>query len=316
MTPLRQRLLEELARRNYSPKTVKAYVAGVNRAARHFNRPPDQLTPDDLRTFQLALIADRVSWSLFNQVTSGLRFFYRHVLQRPDLVPFVPFGKKPRTLPKVLSPDQVGRLLAAVPPGRNRLLFRIAYGCGLRVSELTRLRVPDIDSARNTLWVRGGKGRKDRGVPLPEVLLGEFREYWRIHRPADRLFPGPTGEPLHVATLQRAFQPARRRAGLPDGVTIHTLRHCFATHLLEAGTDLPTLQALLGHAHLSTTLRYLHLRSDRLKHIRSPLERLGGSGIAPGHGPTGGGTGGRGAGGGRGPAGPRAADCEPGAGGA
>lgn len=311
MTPLRQRLLDELTRRNYSPRTVEAYVAGVARAARHFKRPPDQLTADDLRAFQLDLIAAGTSWSQFNQVTSALRFFYRHVLDRPDLVPLVPFGKKPRTLPKVLSPDQVRRLLAAVPAGRNRLMFRIAYGCGLRVSELTHLRVPDIDSARNTLWVRGGKGRKDRAVCLPELLLGELREYWRTHRPTDRLFPGPTGEPLHVATLQRAFQLARRVAGFPEGVTIHTLRHCFATHLLETGTDLPTLQGLLGHTQLSTTLRYIHLRSDRLAHVRSPLERLGGSGITPGHGATDSGTGGCGACGGPGPGRACAADRRP-----
>jgi integrase len=297
MTPLRQRLVEELTRRNYSPRTVEAYVAGVARAARHFSRPPDQLTADELRAFQLALIAAGASWSQFNQVAAALRFFYHHVLGRTDLVPYVAYGKRPRTLPVVLSPDQVRRLLDTVPPGRNRLMLRIAYGCGLRVSELTHLRVPDIDSARNTLWVRGGKGRKDRGVPLPAILLGELRDHWRLHRPTDWLFPGRTGRPVDVAALQRPFQVARRRAGLPEGVTIHTLRHCFATHLLEAGTDLPTLQGLLGHTQLSTTLRYIHLRSDRMARVVSPLERLGGSGIAPGHGPTGSGTGGRDAGG-------------------
>jgi site-specific recombinase XerD len=287
-------LLEELTRRNYSPRTMEAYVAGVNRAARHFNRPPDQLTADDLRTFQLDLIARDVSWSQFNQVTSALRFFYQHVLARPDLVPFVPFAKKPRTLPVVLSPDQVRRLLGAVPPGRNRLMFRIAYGCGLRVSELTHLRVPDIDSARHLLWVRHGKGNKDRAVPLPALLLAELRDYWRAHRPGtDRLFPGPTGQPLTVSTIQRPFQVARRACGLPEGVTIHTLRHCYATHLLEAGTDLPTLQRLLGHTSISTTMLYLHLRSDRLPHVRSPLEWLDSSAMAPGHGPTGPGTSGR-----------------------
>jgi site-specific recombinase XerD len=303
-------LLDELNRRNYSPRTVEAYVAGVARAADHFNRPPDQLSADDLRAFQMAPIARGVSWSQFNQVASALRFFYRYVLERPDLVPYVPFGKKPRTLPVVLSPEQVRQLLAAVPPGRNRLMFRIAYGCGLRVSELTHLRVADIDAARHTLWVRHGKGNKDRGVSLPDMLVVELREYWQHQRPADWLFPGPTGEPLSVSTLQRAFQPARRRAGLPERVTIHTLRHCFATHLLEAGTDLPTLQGLLGHTQLSTTLRYLHLRSDRMVRVPSPLERLGESGIPPGHGATDGGTGGRDPGDG-GPGHPRAPDRGP-----
>ena len=194
MTPLRRRLLEELARRNYSPRTVEAYVAGVNRAARHFKRPPDQLSADDLRSFQLALIGAGVSWSQFNQVVCALRFFYRHVLERPELVPLVPFAKKPRALPVVLSPEQVRQLLDAVPPGRNRLMFRIAYGCGLRVSELTHLRVGDIDGARRLLWVRRGKGNKDRGVPLPEALLAELRDHWRATTRATGCSPGrPAG---------------------------------------------------------------------------------------------------------------------------
>jgi integrase len=296
MTPLRQRFIEELTRRNRAARTIETYVAAVARVARHFNAPPDQLTPDQLREFQLHLIAHSASWCLFNQIACALRFFYRHVLDRPDFVPFVVYGKKPRSLPVVLSPADVRRLLDAVPPGRNRLLLRIAYGCGLRVGELMHLRVADIDSARHTLWVRHGKGNKDRGVPLPAELLDELRSYWREHRPADWLFAGPTGRPLNVSTLQRAFQKARRAAGLRQPATCHTLRHCYATHLLEAGTDLPTLQRLLGHSHLSTTLRYLHLRADRLPGIRSPLELLDESATSSGDGTTPPGTGRRGAG--------------------
>lgn len=297
MTPLRQRLIDELTRRNYSPRTIETYVSAVARTARHFARSPDRLTPDQLRDFQLHLIARDASWSLFNQVACALRFFYRHVLDRPDFVPFVVYGKKPRTLPVVLGPADVHRLLDAVPAGRNRLMLRIAYGCGLRVGELTHLRVADIDGTRNVLWVRGGKGNKDRGVPLPATLLQELRDYWREHRPPNWLFAGPTGHPLDVSNVQRAFQKARRTAGLRQPATCHTLRHCYATHLLEAGTDLPTLQRLLGHSHLSTTLRYLHLRSDRLPHIRSPLELLSESSTSSGDGTTQPGTGGRGAGG-------------------
>ncbi len=314
MTPLRQRLIDELTRRNYSPRTVEAYVAAVARTARHFACSPDRLTPDQLRDFQLHLIACSASWSLFNQVACALRFFYRHVLDRPDFVPFVVYGKTPRTLPVVLGPADVRRLLDAVPPGRNRLMLRIAYGCGLRVSELTHLRVADIDSTRNVLWVRGGKGNKDRGVPLPATLLDELRSYWREHRPPNWLFAGPTGRPLDVSNVQRAFQQARRAAGLRQPATCHTLRHCYATHLLEAGTDLPTLQRLLGHSHLSTTLRYLHLRADRLPHIRSPLDVLAESGTSAGNGTTAPRTGGRGAGV-RGRVGdPNAADLGPAAG--
>ncbi len=296
MTPLRQRLIDELTRRNYSPRTIETYVAAVARTAKHFGRSPDQLTPDQLRDFQLHLLAHAASWCLFNQIACALRFFYRHVLDRPDFVPFVVYGKKPRSLPVVLCPADVRRLLDAVPAGRNRLMLRIAYGCGLRLSELTHLRVVDIDGTRNMLWVRHGKGNKDRGVPLPATLLDELRNYWQDHRPPDWLFAGPTGRPLSAATLQRAFQAARRVAGLRQSATIHTLRHCYATHLLEAGTDLPTLQRLLGHSHMSTTLRYLHLRSDRLPHIRSPLELLEGSVTPARDGATEPRTGGRGAG--------------------
>ncbi len=291
MSPLRQRMIEELTRRNYAARTIETYVAAVARTAQHFGRSPDQLTTEQLRDFQLHLIAQAVSWSLFNQVACALRFLYRHVLDRPDFVPFVVFGKKPRTLPVVLGPADVRRLLEAVPAGRNRLMLRIAYGCGLRVSELTHLRVADIDGTRRTLWVRHGKGNKDRGLPLPDELLDELRCYWRTARPAEWLFAGPTGRPPHVAALQRAFHRARRAAGLRQPATCHTLRHCYATHLLEAGTDLPTLQRLLGHSHLATTLRYLHLRSDRLPHLRSPLELLRPSRTTPGDGTTDTGTG-------------------------
>lgn len=294
MTPLRRRFVEELTRRNYASRTIETYVAAVARTAKHFGRSPDQLTPEQLREFQLHLIAQSVSWSLFNQVACALRFLYRHVLDRPDFVPFVVFGKKPRTLPVVLGPADVRRLLEAVPPGRNRLMLRIAYGCGLRVSELTHLRVADIDGSRRMLWVRHGKGNKDRGLPLPDQLLDELRCYWRTARPTEWLFAGPSGRPLHVAVLQRAFHRARQAAGLRQRATCHTLRHCYATHLLEAGTDLPTLQRLLGHSHLATTLRYLHLRSERLPHLRSPLELLDESATPPGDGTTDAGTGRRG----------------------
>lgn len=272
MTPLRQRFLDELARRNYAPRTVEAYLAGVVRFAKHCRRSPDRLGPEDIRQFQLHLIAQGVSWSLFNQVVCALRCFYAHVLGRPDVVPFVPFAKKPRTLPVVLSPNEVRQVLAAVTCPRDRLMLRLAYGCGLRLNEVLHLRIADIDSARGTLWVRAGKGRKDRGVPLPACLLHELRGYWRQHRPRDYLFVNRQGQPLHPATLQRAFRRAVAAVGLTKPATIHTLRHCYATHLLEAGTDLPTLQRLLGHASVQTTMLYLHLRSERLRQVRSPLE--------------------------------------------
>jgi integrase/recombinase XerD len=274
MTPLRQRFLDELTRRNYSPRTAEAYLAGVLKFVRHTGRAPDRASPDDVRAFQVHLIAQQVSWSQFNQVTCALRFLYAHVLGRPDFVPFIPFAKKPRRLPVILSPAEVRRLLAAVAGARDRLMLRLAYGCGLRLSEVLHLRVADLDSGRQTLWVRGGKGAKDRGVPLPPQLLEELRASWRGHRPKDYLFVNRQGQPLHRATLPRALGKARARSGLTKRATVPTLRHCYATHLLEAGTDLPTLQRLLGHGSVQTTMLYLHLRSERLRHVRSPLDLL------------------------------------------
>lgn len=274
MTPLRQRLLDELARRNYSPRTVEAYLAGLLRCVRFTGLAPDQLSPDDLRRFQLHLIAQGVSWSQFNQAACALRFFYSHVLCRPDFLPHVPFARLPKKLPVILSPDEVRRLLAAVGGDRDRLMLRVAYGCGLRLGEVLRLRVADLDSDRGILWVRAGKGGKDRGVPLPDCLLTALRAYWRQHRPTDYLFANRHGRPLHPGSLQRAFRRARVLAGLTKPATVHTLRHCYATHLLEAGLDLPTLQRFLGHSNVQTTMGYLHLRSERWRQVRSPLALL------------------------------------------
>jgi len=284
MTPLRQRFLDELRRRNYSPRTLEAYLAGVLRLVRFTGRSPDQASPDELRAFQLHLIDQQVSWSTFNQTACALRFFYAHVLGRSQFVPYLPFARKPQKLPVILSPEEVRRLLAAVGQPRQRLMLRLAYGCGLRLGEVLRVRIADLDSARGLLWVRGGKGNKDRGVPLPTCLLEELRAYWRTHRPADYLFPNRQGKPLHGATLQRALAQALVVSGLTKAATVHTLRHCYATHMLEAGTDLMTLQRLLGHSHVQTTMRYLHLRSERLQQVRSPLELLenhSGNGLPP-----------------------------------
>ncbi len=284
MTPLRQRLLEELTRRNYSPRTAEAYVAGIRRFANHFQRSPEHLGPDHLREFQLHLIQhQRVSWSLFNQTVSALRFLYAHVLQRPDAVPFIPYGKKPKTLPVVLSSAEVHAVLNAFAHPPTRMIFRTLYACGLRINELIHLRVTDLDSGRMLVHVRQGKGQKDRCVPLARRLLDELRHYWRRYRPRDLLFPGQTADgTLCPATLQRHCVKAGRRVGLTKHVTPHTFRHCYATHLLEAGVDVPTLQRLLGHSSLSTTLRYLHLRSERVSQLHNPYDLLAGTtAVAP-----------------------------------
>jgi integrase/recombinase XerD len=274
MTLLRQKLLDELRRRNYSKQTVRIYVGVVTEAARHFRIAPDLLTPDQLRDFQIHLLNQGTSWTRFNQYACALRFFFRHVCGKPGFVPFIPFGKKPVRLPIVLSPREVRDVLDAVPEERLQAFFRTIYACGLRLGEALRLRSADIDSQRGLIWIRQSKGQKDRAVPLCSTLLELLREHWRRYRPADFLFVTAQGHPVRPHLPQACFQRACILAGLTRHATIHTLRHCYATHLLETGVDLPTLQRLLGHNHLAATLRYLHLRSERLPAVQSPLELL------------------------------------------
>jgi site-specific recombinase XerD len=284
MTPLRQRLLEDLQRRNYAPKTISCYVQHVAQFARHFGRSPEQLGADEIRTWQLHLLqVKHASWSAYNQSACALRFFYGVCLGRPDLVKTIPYGRRPKTLPTVLSRDEVLQLFAAFPTDPDRMLVRTTYACGLRIGEVLRLRVADIDSRRGVVQVRQGKGRKDRQVPLSPQLLQELRTYWRRYRPRDWLFPGAGGNGNHrsVTALQRRVKRAVASLGWSKRVSLHTLRHSYATHLLEAGVDVVTLQHLLGHNDLETTARYLHVSTLHLQHLPNPLDTLVGRPAGP-----------------------------------
>jgi integrase/recombinase XerD len=275
MTPLRQRFIDDLRIRNYSPHTIHAYVAGIVRFANYFNRSPADLGAEHVRAFQIYLLQQLTSWSWYNQIVCALRFLYGTTLGKPELVDVIPYGKKPKTLPTVLSPDEVLVLLDAARAGRERMLLQLAYACGLRGSELLHLQVTDIDSARLVIHVREGKGRKDRLVPLSPRLLEELRAYWRRYRPATWLFPGAfPGRPLNGGSLHRLCRRVVKRSGLTKAVTMHTLRHSFATHLLEAGVDVVTVQTILGHSNLKTTARYLHISTRRLQQMPDLLERL------------------------------------------
>ena len=277
MTPLRQRLLHDLRLRNYAPRTIATYVAAVARFAQHFGRSPEQLDAEHVRQYQLHLLAQHASWSRFNQAVAALRFLYGVTLQRPHVVTMIPYGKKPKTLPAVLSSDEVARLFDAVAQPHYRLILQTAYAAGLRVSEVVRLQVGDIDAQRMVLHIRAAKGGKDRLVPLSAVLLARLRAYWLEHRPRTWLFPGQRPDrPISIGQVQRICQRAVRAAGLTKKASMHTLRHSYATHLLEAGTDLATLQKLLGHNQLATTLRYTHVRQSHWQQIRSPLDTLPG----------------------------------------
>jgi integrase/recombinase XerD len=278
MTPLRRRMIEDLRIRNYSPKTITAYTQAVARFAAHFGRSPDELGAEQVREYQLHLLSRQASWSTFNICVSGLKFFYGVTLGRIDVVQKLPYGKKPRSLPTVLSRAEVLKFVTAPARLRDRVLLSTAYACGLRVSELVRLRAEDIDSGRMQVAIRQGKGQKDRRVPLSKHLLALLRTYWRAERPASWLFPGGLeNEPLTISLVQRLCQRTREQTGFQKRITPHTLRHSYATHLLEAGVDLPTIQKLMGHGSLSSTMRYLHVRSERLLELESPFDLLPGS---------------------------------------
>jgi integrase/recombinase XerD len=275
MTPLRQRFIDDLRLRNYAARTIETYVGRIVAFAQHFGRSPELLGPEEVRAFQLHLLERKVSWSSFNQAVCALRFLYGTTLGRPEQLPMIPYGKRPKTLPSVLAPQEVRRLIDAAPTPRDRIFLQVAYGCGLRLSELIHLQVTDIDSARMVIHVRQGKGAKDRLVPLSPRLLQELRAYWRQYRPRPWLFPGDKpGQPISGSNMQRRFGQLVQRVGLTKHCSLHTLRHSYATHLLEAGVDLLTLKTLLGHKTLETTTRYLHVNTQRLQQTPSLLDLL------------------------------------------
>jgi len=275
MTALRQRFIDDLRLRNYAARTIETYVGRIVCFAKHFGRSPDLLGPEEVRAFQLYLLQQRVSWSSFNQAVCALRFLYGTTLGRPEQLPLIPYGKRPKVLPSVLASEEVLRLIGAAETARDRVFLQVAYGCGLRLSELLHLQVSAIDSGRMVIHVRHGKGAKDRLVPLSRRLLEELRAYWRQYRPRTWLFPGhQPGQPISAGNMQRRFSRLVTRVGLSKHCSIHTLRHSYATHLLEAGVDLVTLKMLLGHKSLETTTRYLHVSTQRLRQTPSLLDLL------------------------------------------
>lgn len=275
MTPLRQKMIRELQLHRKSPRTVEAYVTAVAQLAQHYGRSPDAISTEEVRDFLHYLITERkVAFSTCNQKLAGIRFFYRQVLAQGGFSLRVP-AKRSGRLPEPLSRSEIARLLEATRNRKHRVLLMTAYGGGLRVSELVHLLPRDIHSERMLIRVNQGKGRKDRYTLLSPRLLEELRAYWRQYRPQHWLFSGSNGSrPLAVGTAQKIFSAAKQRAGIQHGHGIHSLRHSFGTHLMEAGVPLPIIQRLMGHASLTTTARYLHVTSQHLQSIRSPLDLL------------------------------------------
>jgi site-specific recombinase XerD len=275
MTPLRRRFLEDLQIRNYSPKTIKTYISHVAAFAAFCGQSPEHLGPEDIRRWQVYLVAQKQSWSKFNQAVCALKFFYRITLPRDWDVEMIPFGKRPKKLPVVLGPEEVSQLLAAVTSPSIKMILTTLYATGLRISEALALTPQDIDSTRMLVRVRCGKGQKERFVPLSPKLLTELREYYRRTRPDTVLFPSIyPPRPINPGTVQQACRRAATAAGITKLVTPHVLRHSYATSLLEAGVDIIAIQHLLGHSSLSTTLIYLHCRRPYLEGLSSPLEWL------------------------------------------
>jgi integrase/recombinase XerD len=276
MTPLRRRMTEDLTLHNISPKTARRYIKWVADFAQHFHTSPEHLGPEHVRSYQLHLLEERkLSWSVHKEARQALKFFYRVTLGREEVIEKIACPKAPKTLPVVLSQEEMARFLDALQNPKHRAVLMTAYAAGLRLSEVAGLRVDDIDSARMVIHVRQGKGRKDRDVMLSPRLLAVLREYWKINRPKPYLFPGRyPGRPISVRTVQMVCERALTASGLSKHVHMHTLRHSFATHMLESGTDLRTIQVLLGHHSFSTTARYLHITTATLKSTRSPFDGL------------------------------------------
>ena len=284
ISPLRQRMIEDMNSRRLSAGTQRAHIRSCKRFAAFLKRSPETATIEDIRLFQLHLAETQVSISTRNGIMTGLRFLFRVTMRRPDLAAELYHLREPQKLPQVMSPDEMKRLLAVATTRKARIMLSLGYGCGLRAGEVVRLKVKHIDTAQKVIRVEQGKGRKDRQVMLSRDILNLLRQWWKMRptrgdagTPVEErfLFPGrKTGEPMSTRQLSRLFHKAAEAAGITKGVTLHGLRHSFATHLFERGTHLLTLQALLGHSKPETTARYTHVATGRIAAVESPLDLL------------------------------------------
>jgi len=275
VSPLRQRMIEDMTIRNLSRSTQQSYIYAVAKFSRHFQCSPDRIGMEEVRAYQLHLVAQKYSWTHINQVACALRFFYGVTLGRKDAIERIVSGREPDRLPPVLNREEIVRFLKAVEGTRNRVALTTAYAAGLRIGEVVRLKVGAIDSERMLLHIEGGKGGRDRFAMLSPRLLEILRAYWRRARPSSWLFPGQEpGGHVSIGALQSACRVAKRNARIGKRVTPHSLRHSFATHLLESGTDIRIIQVLLGHSHVDTTARYAQVATRLIAGTPSPFDQL------------------------------------------
>ena len=275
MSPLRRRMTEDMTIRNLSPATQRSYIHAVSRFSLYFGHSPDRLGLEEVRAYQVHLASKGVAWGSLNQVVCALRFFYGVTLGEATIPERIAYAREPLKLPTVLSADEVVRFLEAVSSLKARVALTTAYAAGLRVSEVAALKISDIDSRRMVMRIEHGKGGKERHALLSETLLGILRDYWRLARPPLYLFPGRTPDkPVEANVLYAACRSAAAAAGLDKRVSVHVLRHSFATHLLEQNIDIRVIQVLLGHAKLDTTALYTRVATNTIRHVMSPLDRL------------------------------------------
>jgi site-specific recombinase XerD len=275
MSPLRRRMIEDMTIRKLAPKTQEGYIRTIKNFAAFLGRSPDTACFEDVRRFQLHLAANGARTPIVNHTVSALRFFFRVTLKRHDMIEHTTFIREPRKLPVVLSPEEVARLLNAAPELKYKAALSVAYGAGLRAAEVVSLKVSDIDSKRMLIRVEQGKGRKDRNVMLSPHLLDLLRAWWRAARPQGWLFPGRNPvQPMTPRQLNRACHAAAHLAEINKRVSLHTLRHSFATHLLEQNTDIRVIQVLLGHAKLENTALYTRVATKTIQQVMSPLEHI------------------------------------------
>jgi integrase/recombinase XerD len=276
MSQLRQDMINAMQLRNLSERTQKTYIIAIKQLASYYKRSPANITEQEAQNYILYLAKEKkLSWSSCNIVVSSIRFFYKIILKQNQDNFYLPFAKKEQHLPDILTRDEIKTLLGVTKNHKHHAIFMTAYSAGLRVSEVVHLAVGDIDSQSNVICVKQGKGKKDRYVPLSPVLLVELREYWKRCRPSHWLFPGRDNrQPITPRAVMDAFSNAKRNAHITKQVSMHSLRHSFATHLLENGTDIVHIKQLLGHSSISSTLRYTRISKQRVSNIPSPLDSL------------------------------------------